>query len=256
MHELIPLGYFSKIKTFEEFFKLSKYKSLYVDAVLKEDAVVSFDKDFSKRLARVLRMKEGDSISLFNGVDGLFLATLQDDKCASARVLTQLKPLDENLPKVTLMVACVKKNAFDLIFRQATEMGVTYIQPLQTDFTVVDKLNAERVRLLLIEAAEQCGRLSVPVLLPVRKLVDAVSDFGQSGQNIFHAAEQIGGKWGDSQPKNGDALLIGPEGGFSDKERIFLEKQAHVMPVGLGSHILRADTAVVAGLSRFYQALV
>lgn len=234
---------------------MSRYKQLYVDTPLLKGEIVAFEKDFSKRLSRVLRMKAGEKIAIFNGLDGLFLAEILDDKCLSAHVLDKLMDDDHQASQVTLIMACVKKNAFDLVFRQATEMGVTYIQPVLTDFTVVDKINEERVQALLVEAAEQCERLSVPVLLPLKKLSDVVTDFEQAGKRIFHAAEEMRGQWGDVQATSGDALLIGPEGGFSEKERQFLGGKSYVTPVGLGAHILRADTAAVAGLSRFFQSM-
>ena len=113
----------------------------------------------------------------------------------------------------------------------------------------MDKINEDRVGTILLEAAEQCERLHLPELLPVQKLQTAVGAFDG---DIYWAAEHVGGKFGEHQVKSGSAVLIGPEGGFSEKERAFLSAQSKVVPVGLGSYILRAETAVVAVLSRFF----
>lgn len=231
---------------------MDSLKQLYVDMVLTSGMEIAPPKELSKRLSRVLRFKSGDKVALFNGRDGLFEVEILDDKANQLRVGSALKEMPASHVESTLIMACVKKNAMDLVFRQATEMGVTHIQPVITDYTVVDKINAERVRSLLVEASEQCERLDVPELLSVKKLKDVVED---TSATIYWAAEHIGGKWGAHKSETGQAILIGPEGGFSEAERDYLKGLKHVQPVGLGSYILRADTAVVAALSRFNENL-
>lgn len=227
---------------------MNKAKNLYYNGALSVGATVNPIKEVSRRLNRVLRYKKGDTLALFNGKDGLFEVEVVDDKCTELHVKSILRTQGET-PQVTLLIAMVKKDAMDRIFRQATEFGVTHIIPVSTDFTQVDKLNKERIETLLIEASEQCERLTIPKVSEITPLEQAVKEFG--GQ-IYWCAEHVGGKWADENTSSGDGMLIGPEGGFSPRERSWLKDCINITAVGLGSHILRADTAVCAALSRFY----
>ena len=228
---------------------MDKLKQIFFDGDLSVGTTLNAPKETSRRLSRVLRQKKGDSLSFFNGRDGLFEIEILDDKCTELYIKSILKPQKET-PQITLMVAMVKKDAMDRIFRQATEFGVTDIIPLTSNYTVVDKLNEERIQALLIEAAEQCERLTIPKLHNITYLETAVK---ASSGCVYWCAEHIGGKWGsDATTTSKDALLIGPEGGFSPKERAWLNDCINVTPVGLGDYILRSDTAVCAALSRFF----
>jgi 16S rRNA (uracil1498-N3)-methyltransferase len=133
----------------------------------------------------------------------------------------------------------------------ATELGVTRVVPLLTDFVVKKDVNDERARALVIEACEQCERLDVPVIEPVRKLDAALT--GLSAPLAWGASRRVGSqddRVTGLQGKDIHAALIGPEGGFSPAEEALLAAHPWVVPVSLGSTILRVDTAVAAGLSR------
>ena len=220
-------------------------KQLYFPENLAEGAQVTAPKALKNRISKVLRLKTGEKVALFNGKDGLFEAEIGEN--GQLTVLTQLKPqvVRQN---VTLLVAVLKKDNFNNVLRQATEMGVTTIQPVLTDHCVPDKLNLERAEGKIIEAAEQCERLDIPQLNAPEKL--PISAAAQMG-TIYWCDEVEGGKWGDHTSQPGDAVLIGPEGGFSAAEREWLAAQDNIIRVGLGDLILRADTAVIAALSRF-----
>ncbi len=229
---------------------MAKLKQLYIDSELNVGKVVQTPKELSRRLSRVLRHRKGDHIALFNGSDGLFEAKIQDDGCKELSIesILQAQPPAQN---VALITCLVKKDAMDKIYRQATEFGVTDIYPVTSDYTVVDKVNQERVQAMLIEASEQCERLTIPTLHPTENINKQIKEFGG---RIFWCAEHVGGKWNAGEnSQSGDALLVGPEGGFSSHEKAWLTHCINVTPVGLGNHILRADTAVCAGLSRLYE---
>lgn len=229
---------------------MSKLKQLYIDKPLTVGSAIETGKELSRRLSRVLRLKKGDEITIFNGRDGLFRSIICDNSCKEMHISSILKPQPEE-EKIYLLTCLVKKDAMDRIYRQATEFGVTDIVPITSDYTVIDKVNHERVKALLIEASEQCERLTIPQLHPIKNLDETVKKFGGC---IFWCAEHMGGKWQASdKPKKADALLVGPEGGFSSAERNWLSSCINVTPVGLGNYILRADTAVCAGLSRFLE---
>jgi 16S rRNA (uracil1498-N3)-methyltransferase len=140
----------------------------------------------------------------------------------------------------------LKRDAFETALRQATELGVAIIQPVRTDFVVKTDFNAERAQAIIVEAAEQCERLTLPTLLPVMNLKQAVENQG----TLYWAAErELAAAW-PQVPKSSAAVLVGPEGGFSVAEKNWLKQQPQVHPVSLGHNILRADTAVVAVLSQ------
>jgi 16S rRNA (uracil1498-N3)-methyltransferase len=225
-------------------------KQLFYNGELEVGTVISPDKPLAHRLSRVLRFRQGDVISLFNGRDGLVAATLTDDTAKTLLLTDRLRP-QPVAPEAHLYIALTKKDAMDRVLRQATEFGVTHIHPLLTDFCVADKLNPERATALLTEAAEQCERLSLPTLLPVRQLTAALAD---ARGRIFWCDETTGGKWAGTT-HTGDGMLVGPEGGFSDAERHHLRTLPHVVPTGLGAHILRVDTAVCAACARFFDHL-
>ena len=229
---------------------MAKLKQLYIDTPLSLGGALNPPKEVSRRLSRVLRQKKGDKLALFNGKDGLFEAEIMDDSCKEIHINSILKPQPK--PQEVYLLAClVKKDAMDRIYRQATEFGVTDIIPIMSDYTVSDKVNEERVTSLLVEAAEQCERLTIPKLHKASHLQNIIPEFGGK---VFWCAEHVGGKWNaENHSKSGDALLVGPEGGFSSSERNWLKSCINVTPVGLGNFILRADTAVCAGLSRLFE---
>lgn len=227
---------------------MERLKQLFFKENLEIGQVVDLPKELSRRLSKVLRFKKDDHFALFNGIGGLYKVLILDESCRTIEVLSLMKER-EGVVENTLIIALTKKEAMNHVFRQSVEMGVTHIQPVTTDYTVPSKLNTERVEALLIEASEQCERLDVPELLNVKPLKDVINDYDST---VFWCAEHVRGKWGNVAPKSGDAMLVGPEGGFSNSERDYLNTHTNVTPVGLGSLILRVDTAVVAALSRFF----
>lgn len=221
-------------------------KHFYLDTLLKNGAVVALPKPFARRLSRVLRLKAGAELALFNGKDGVWCGVYDGEGIVTLkeRLQEQVKPLG-----LTLYIGLLKKEAMDRVLRQATECGVEIIQPVLTEFTVPDKLNLERAEAIVVEAAEQCERGSVPMLQAPKPLQEALQ-----GEQTWWCDEVEGGKWQHKTAIN-QSLLVGPEGGFSAEERAWLQKQSFVTVVGLGPNILRADTAVVAALSRYFEYL-
>lgn len=221
-------------------------KHFYLDCPLKTGGLV-LPRPLARRLNRVLRLKNGAQIALFNNKDGIWAATFDGDE--KVTISAQLQPAQgQNGPN--LYMCLLKKDAMDHVLRQATECGVSEIFPLLSDFTVPDKLNLERAEQVLVEAAEQCERGHVPKLHAPQPLQQALTQAGQ----VWWCDEVAGGKWQHATAP-AQAILVGPEGGFSPQEREVLQNQPNVTPVGLGPHILRADTAVVAALSRFFEHL-
>lgn len=213
----------------------------YLDHALSAGHTVALPKPLQRRLTGVLRLKPGQELAVFNGRDGVFQATLAD--AATLAVQTQLSPFTP-LPSCRLWVGLPKKETFDRVLRQATEMGVTEIQPLLTEFTVPTKLNLERVQAILIEAAEQCERQDLPALHAPIPLPQALKNLTEP---LAWAYERLAATPAPVKPCRG--VLIGPEGGFSSTEIELLQQHPQIQPISLGKTILRVDTAVVAGLS-------
>lgn len=218
-------------------------------------------------IGSVMRQKPGDLISLFNGMDGEWRAQITDisRKTAFLTVESQSRAQkdDPAWPGLTLCFAPVKRAGTDLIIEKATELGVARIIPVITDYTQIARLRDDRLQLIAREAAEQCGRLSLPRIdppLPLSQLLAArpapeplfFCDEAGDTQPLLLAAKRIlGTQLRDSEPQGPKpcAVLCGPEGGFSPSEREALRAHQAVQPVGLGRLVLRAETAVIAALS-------
>lgn len=229
-------------------------KQLFYDADLVAGTSVDTPKTLARRLSRVLRYRAGDALALFNGRDGRFAARVANDDASRLDVLEQLAPQPQPLP-IWLLMGLPKRDAMDTICRQATEMGVTHIVPVAVDHSVPDRINADRVQALVIEAAEQCERLTLPQVLPLTHLADALQLVPGA---VLWADERLargGGNavWQSIHPAGGWGVLVGPEGGFSAAERALLDAAApKVCAVDLGENVLRADTAACALLSRLF----
>lgn len=208
-------------------------------------------------LRRVMRLGDGDEVALFNGRDGEWRAELRPDGARGCSLVTRDRLRAQAFaPDVWLAFAPVKRPHVDLIATKATELGAARLTPALTRFTVVERVNDRRLRANMIEAAEQCGRLDVPVL-------DASGDLDGwlerlTNRSLFWADESGEGApavevfgTGAAAPA---ALLVGPEGGFSDDERVRLRSTKGARAVSLGPRILRAETAAIAMLA-LWQAL-
>jgi len=224
---------------------------LHLAADLSADAVIDLPREAAHYLTTVLRKSEGDSLRVFNGKSGEWRAeiTAVRKKSALVTIIEQLRT-PAPVPDVTLLFAPVRKHRTAFIIEKATELGVRTLQPVLTARTQFPKLNIEKARLQAIEAAEQTERLDVPEIREAKPLLDILSAWGDTP--ILFADEA-----GDTESAQDVcanhpapiAMLIGPEGGFTDAERKELRAMENVHPVTLGPRILRADTAAVALLS-------
>ena len=224
---------------------------LHVDGSLAAGAATPLSRAQSHYLGHVMRCRPGDGIALFNGRDGEWRATIRSfaKSGAEAKVEACLRPPADE-PGPWLLFAPVKRAPLELTIEKATELGVERLQPVLTRRTVVGRLNAQRLAAIGIEAAEQCGRLTVPTLNPPCPLGDVVKAWPADRTLIF--ADEAGAPplatvaAGIAGPQ---ALLVGPEGGFEAEERAFLRGLGFVRPASLGPLILRAETAAIAGLA-------
>ncbi len=229
---------------------------LFVDHPLAPDGGLSLDGNQSHYLKDVLRLSTNDQILLFNGQHGEWQAdiTAINRKSVAVTINTQTRPQSAgNGPR--LVFAPVKKSNTDFIIEKATELGAGRLSPVMTAFTDTNRANLSRFRANAIEAAEQCGRLDVPAIDPPVKLqvlMDewpaddpvVVADESGSGMPILDVMRTIA-----ARPVRAPAFVIGPQGGFSESELVFLRGLSFVSCVDLGPRILRAETAAVAVLT-------
>jgi len=225
---------------------------LYVEHPLGQGQSVDLNAAQAHYLFGVMRLGPGDAVLLFNGVAGEWRATVAE---AGKRggILTaeaQTKP-QQDPPDLWLLFAPIKKARTDFIVEKAAEMGAARICPVQTDFTNAERIRQDRLQAHAVEAAEQCGGTFVPEVTGLQKLSALLENWPED-RNLMFCDEALAGR---SSALTGGlagapwAVLIGPEGGFSEGERARLRAMARAHPVSLGPRILRADTAAVAAMT-------
>ncbi|WP_293576231.1 16S rRNA (uracil(1498)-N(3))-methyltransferase [Phaeobacter sp.] len=230
---------------------------LYVEHPLGAGQSVPLDRDQAHYLFGVMRQAVGGQVSLFNGRDGEWRADIVEagKRQGLLQCQDQTKPLMLP-PDLWLVFAPIKKARTDFIVEKAAEMGAARILPVQTAFTNSDRIRRDRLQAHAVEAAEQCGGTYVPEVAELQKLSRVLDHWPQDRQLMFCDEAEVGAALalttggGTGAPW---AIVIGPEGGFSESER----KRLHALPqshvVSLGPRILRADTAVVAALTLWQQ---
>lgn len=218
---------------------------LFVPVSLYRTATVLLEEKQRHYLLNVMRLKMGDAVAAFNGVDGEWLCCLviESKKKAFLQVQEQTR-VQNSLPPCILCPALIKKENMELIFQKATELGVTMIIPVVTQRTVVRCLNMDRASVIVTEAAEQSERLTVPVVCKPISLFELFDVLPSEAQIIF--LSERGGQAYINQSVDFPAFLIGPEGGFTPQETDFLNSHERVIPTHLGKTILRAETACIA----------
>jgi 16S rRNA (uracil1498-N3)-methyltransferase len=233
---------------------------LFVDAPLSPGQTVALERNQSNYLGNVLRLSAGESILVFNGRDGEWQAQIKGRKRPdSLEILNQRRPQDR-LPDIAYVFAPLKHARLDYMVQKAVEMGAARLQPVLTRFTQVSRVNSERMRANVIEAAEQCGILSLAEVAEPMPLDRFLGQRQRARLLVFcdEAAETtspLQALHSGLTASDGIDILIGPEGGFAEEERALLLRQPRTLRLSLGPRILRADTAGVAALTLVQAAL-
>lgn len=221
---------------------------LFVDAPLHVGAELDATAAQAHYLGAVMRRSVGDSVQIFNGLDGEWqarIAVLKRDRLRLAAEQQTRSQLPE--PDLWLAFAPLKRDATDLVVEKATELGASALLPVLTERTNTARINEDRLRAIAIEAAEQCERLTVPRIAAPRRLWDMLGDW--PAERTLHAALERQAAAPPRPAAGKAALLIGPEGGFTPVELDALHRHPLVVPVSLGPRILRAETAAIVGLA-------
>ena len=227
---------------------------LFTYDVLKENAVLYLPKEQMHYVKNVMRQAVGDHLFLFNGKHGEWRVVIEEVS-KKHLVLRALEKVKEQMavPEIHLAFALIKPKPLMFLVQKATELGVASLFPLVTQNTVINKVNIERMHANVIEAAEQCERLTVPAIHDVQSLEDYLKSFNKEDILLFCDEERKGEPLHHYLQNNKKPVscivLIGPEGGFSDQERSLLHAMENSVAVSLGPRILRAETAAIAALS-------
>lgn len=236
---------------------MSAYKPkirLYIKSNIVIGEHLSLDKKQTHYIANVMRQIQGNKLYIFNEISGEFIADIVSSSKneviikASNQTKSATEPND-----IWLCFAPVKNAPVSFIVQKATELGITKLFPVITEHTIVRKVNLDKMHLTVIEAAEQCGRISLPKIAPETKLQTFIREF-PSDRKLIYCDESGRSLPIIAQLKNLNinsklAILIGPEGGFTEKEYQLISSQKYACPVSLGPRILRADTAAIAATS-------
>ena len=227
---------------------------LHVTEGIEAGGTVEVTPDQAHYLRGVMRQSPGDRVRVFDGVSGEWEAEIADlgKRGGVLRIVEQTAP-QRNPPDLWLLFAPIKKARTDFIVEKAAEMGAARICPVQTEFTNSERIRRDRLQAHAVEAAEQCGGTFVPEVAELQRL-DRVLEGWDAGRQIMFCDERLAEEGAALPGTLGDArmpwaILIGPEGGFSEAERSRLAALPFAHAVSLGPRILRADTAAVAAMT-------
>jgi 16S rRNA (uracil1498-N3)-methyltransferase len=198
-------------------------------------------------LTSVMRSKIGDFCLVFNGIDGEFMAKITAINKKSTELLIVKHTKEQiNCPELCLIFSPIKAHRLGFLIEKATELGVTKFIPIITKHSYVREVNINKLSLIAIAAAQQCERLDVPIFIPSITLEAFLATWQKQNITLCYEREQ---HKHITQARNSKALMIGPEGGFSEEELLAMSNYAFIESVHLGARILRAETAALMALS-------
>lgn len=225
---------------------------LYIESTLSENQQVLLSEPQSHYIQKVMRLKRGDCLLLFNGKDGEWKARILE----MGKKTTLLSLLSQNRPQhdeknLCLLFSPLKPKRQEFLVEKATELGVSYLWPIRFERTSIPKVNREKMRAQAREAAEQCGRLTLPEIKDLTPLPQLLKSWPQEGVLFFGdttlTSPPLSTFNRDSEKFYG--FLVGPEGGLTLQEQSLLRSHPHAYGVTLNPHILRAETAALVGIS-------
>jgi 16S rRNA (uracil1498-N3)-methyltransferase len=229
---------------------------LYLPAPLAEGSAVALDSAQAHRLRNVLRLGAGAAVAGFNPRDGEFLCRIAElGRTGGTLAVGARLRSPEPEADLWLVFAPIKRLRIDWLIEKGTELGVGTFVPVMSERTQPERLNRERLAAHAIAAVEQCERLSVPDIRRIEKLASLVD--GWAGERRLIVCDETGGgapiaeALADFPPAAPAAIVIGPEGGFTQRELDALRNLPFVTTVGLGPRVLRAETAALAAVAVF-----
>lgn len=225
---------------------------LYIDTPLSENQQIFLEQNQSHYIQKVMRLKPNDTILLFNGKDGEWQARITglEKKTTLLSLISQNRP-QINEGNLCLLFSPLKPKRQEFLVEKATELGVSCLWPIRFERTSIPKINREKMKAQAIEAAEQCGRLTLPEIKDLITLPQLLKNWPSDNVLLYgdetltspslHTVERA--------PNKLYSFLVGPEGGFTAQEHALLKSHPQTYGVSLNPHILRAETAALVGLS-------
>ena len=227
---------------------------LYFPGKLSVKHAVQLENKQVHYLTNVMRKKKDDTVLLFNSVDGEYLAKISQiyKKYISLTIVKKIRDLEAEID-LWILFAPVKKSPTEHIIQKSTELGVSKIFPIITDRTITKKINLKRMQDIAIEASEQCERITIPEIFDLKKIKELIESWDKKriilyGDETIRKRDEIKFDFQKLHSKPLGAILIGPEGGFSNDEANYLRQKSFIKPINLGPRILKSDTAVISTL--------
>ena len=231
---------------------------LFVDQPLGAGQAVALGAEAANYLFNVMRLGKGASVALFNGRDGAWRAEVAEAGKRQGIAVCQAQTAPQVMPPdLWLMFAPVKKERTAFIVEKAVELGVARLMPVATRHMNSERWRVDKQTAHAIEAAEQCGATFVPQVDDLQQL-DRILAHWPEGRLLYWADETLAAAASAAQrtvTAGPAAILIGPEGGFSDDEKTRLRALSFVRPLSLGPRILRAETAALAAVVLWQNAV-
>jgi len=226
---------------------------LYFSKELKANLLSNLSTEQSHYIKNVMRLKSGDTISLFNSVNGEWTAKIvshnKENTDFKVEKLIEHKKSENDL---WLAFSPIKKNLLDMMIQKTTELGIQKFIPILSERSIVREINTERLKKIIVEASEQSKRISIPEIKNLEPLKNFLNKFPKDGSIIFC---DINSQKSDlknilSKKKLGPVcILIGPEGDFSEKERQLIIEKKEIFSLSLANNLLRAETAAIAAVT-------
>ena len=230
---------------------MQKKIRIFLSERLEENNKIVLSKDQSHYISNVMRLKSGDELLLFNGIDGEFLGKVAGSEQKQTTIQAHAKQRDQSGPSNISLAFCpLKGQRLDFLIQKCTEVGLKSFIPVISDHTIVRNVNENRLKKIIIESSEQSDQLHIPQVLSALNLEEFLHFLKKEDVVLF----------GDISSKNNDLtqliedksknyiLFVGPEGDFSPKEREIILKNDKFKSFSLGKNILRSETAAMAGL--------
>jgi len=226
---------------------------LYFSKELKANLLSYLSNEQSHYIKNVMRLKPGDTISLFNSVNGEWRAKIVNHNKENTEFKVEnLIKSNELENDLWLAFSPIKKNPLDMMIQKTTELGIQKFIPVLSERTIVKEINTERLKKIIIEASEQSNRISIPKIESVQPLKNFLNIFPKNGSLIFCDinCEKSNLKDIFFKKKEGPiCILVGPEGDFSEKERQLIIEKKEIFSLSLANNILRAETAAIAAVT-------
>ncbi|MBR1734095.1 MAG: 16S rRNA (uracil(1498)-N(3))-methyltransferase [Alphaproteobacteria bacterium] len=222
-------------------------KTVPSNTIINKDDILQLSPQQMHHAINVLRLKIGDSVKVFNENICEWKCVIYDVKKCLVQAVSKIPTFEENI-QLIVCFSLIHPNRMSFLLEKVTELGATCIIPIISQYTQQKTINIERAKQILVSASEQCNRITIPKIYEPQKLIEFLNNYSYEC-NLLVADETLNNTSIEQSiisDRKQYAFLIGPEGGFSDEERIIFRKYPFIKKISLGKNILRSETAALA----------